>query len=117
MDIQANFEKAYWKLEPTLPDDKTDLTAATLRSIALNYIERKGPKPPETLLKSINKLKKRDDVVITKPFKGSAVVVMDKSVCSFALCSIDQRPNQIHASRTRETHDERKTNKILPPFI
>ena len=54
MDIQAAFEKAYWKLEPTLPDDKKDLAAATLRSIALNYIERKGPKPPKTLLKSIN---------------------------------------------------------------
>ena len=25
MDIQAAFEKAYWKLEPTLPDDKKDL--------------------------------------------------------------------------------------------
>ena len=29
----------------------------------------------------------------------------------------DQRPNQIHASRTRETHDERKTTKMLTPFI
>ena len=79
MDIQAAFEKAYWKLEPTLPDDKKDLAAATLRSIALNYIERKGLKPSKTLLKSINKLKKRDDIVITKPDKGSGVVVVDKS--------------------------------------
>ena len=50
MDIQAAFEKAYWKLEPTLPDDKKDLAAATLRSIALNYIERKGSRPPKTLI-------------------------------------------------------------------
>lgn len=80
MDIQAAFEKAYWKLEPTLPDDKKDLAAVTLRSIALNYIERKGPKPPKTLLKSINKLKKLDDIVINKPDKGSGVFVMNKSI-------------------------------------
>ena len=78
MDIQAAFEKAYWKLEPTLPEDKKDL-AATTATIALNCIERKGSKPPKTLVKSINKLKKRDDIVITKPDKGSGVVVMDKS--------------------------------------
>ena len=86
MDIQAAFEKAYWKLEPTLPDDKKDLATATLRWIAPNYIERKGPKPPKTLLKSINKLKKRDDIVITKPDKGSGVVVMDKSDYVRLLC-------------------------------
>ena len=49
-----------------------------LCSIALNYIQRKGPKPPLTLLKPIHQLKKRDDKVITKPDKGSGVVVMDK---------------------------------------
>ena len=43
------------------PDDKKNLAAATLRSIALSCIEKKGPKPPKTLLKSINKLKKRYD--------------------------------------------------------
>ena len=80
--------KAYWKLEFTLPNDKKDLAAATRRSIALNYIERKGTKPPKTLLKSINKLKKRDDIVITKPdnCKGSGVVVMDKSDYVRLLC-------------------------------
>ena len=66
--------------QPTLPDDKKDLAAVTLRSIALNYIERKGPKSPKTLLKSINKLKKLDDIVITKPDKGSGVFVMNKSI-------------------------------------
>ena len=89
MDIQAAFEKAYWKLEPTLPGDKKDLTAATLRSIArTDYIERKGPKPPKTLLKSTNKLKRRDpdDIVITKPGKGSGLVVMDKSEYLRLLC-------------------------------
>ena len=30
IDIQASFEKFYWKLERTLADDKKELTAATL---------------------------------------------------------------------------------------
>lgn len=71
--------KAYWQLEPTLCDDKKELAAATLRSIALNYIEHKGPRPPKALMRSINQLKKRDDIVIRKPDKGSGVVVMNKS--------------------------------------
>jgi len=82
MDIQAAFEKAYWKLEPTLPGNKKDLAAATLRSIApTDYIERKGPKPPKTLLKSTNELKRRYDIVITKPGKGSGLVVVDVRLC------------------------------------
>ena len=77
MEVQANFGKAYWKLESTLCDDKKELAAATLRSIALNYIERKGPEPPKALVRSINRMKKRDDIVISKPAKGSGVVIMD----------------------------------------
>ena len=112
MDIQAAFEKAYWKLEPTLPDDKKDLAAATLRSIALNYIERKGPKPPKRLLKSINKLKKQDDIVITKPDKGSGVVVMDKSDYVRLLCeaSINDQPNS-HQSDQRDPRREEDLQK------
>ena len=71
--------QAYWKLEPSLSDDKKDLAAATLRSIALNYIERKTPNPPKALLRSVNQLKIRDDIVITKPDKGSGVVIINKS--------------------------------------
>ena len=77
IDVKASFEKAYWKLEPNLSEDLRDLTASTLRSLALNYIHRKGPKPPKTLFKAIHQLKKRDDIVINKPDKGSGVV-MDK---------------------------------------
>ena len=77
-EVQASFEKAYWRLEPTLPEEKRELTAATLRSIALNYIERKGPRPPKALQRAIQ-LKRRDDIVITKPDKGSGIVVMDKT--------------------------------------
>ena len=77
--VKASFEKAYWRLEPNLPDDLKELSAATLRSIALNYIHRRGPKPPKSLHRAIHELKQREDVVITKPDKGSGVVVMDKS--------------------------------------
>ena len=56
-----------------------ELAAATLRSVALEYINRSGPKPPKALLQAIEDLKKCDDIVITKPDKGSGVVVKDKS--------------------------------------
>ena len=79
-EIHATFEKAYWKLEPNLNDsDAKELAAATLRSIALSYSERKGQSPPKAMPRAINQLKKRDDIVITKPDKGSGIVVMDKS--------------------------------------
>ena len=41
--------------------------------------DSEGPKPPKTLLPAIKQLKRRSDTVITKPDKGSGVVVMDKS--------------------------------------
>lgn len=56
MEIQVTFEKAYWKLEPKLSNDKKELAAVTLQPITLNYIERKSPKPPKTLVKSIQQL-------------------------------------------------------------
>ena len=79
IEVKASFQKAYWSLERSLSDEKRkELAATTLRSVALNYIERKGPRPPKALLVAIEELKRRDDIVITKPDKGSGVVVMDK---------------------------------------
>ena len=63
IEVKASFAKVYWKLKPHLPEDLRDLAASTLGFVALNYIHRKGPKPPRTLLKAIHQLKKRDDVV------------------------------------------------------
>ena len=53
--------------------------SSTLCSLALNYIERKGPKQPKALRTAIAQLKRRDDIIITKPDKGSGVVIMDKA--------------------------------------
>ena len=71
MDVKTSFEKAYWKLDPALPHEKKELAAATFRSVALNYIERKGPRPFKSLDKTVNELKQRNDIVITKPDKAS----------------------------------------------
>ena len=80
IEIKASFEKAYWDLERHLNSENSkELAAATLKSIALNYINHQGPSPPKQLLAAIKQLKRRDDIVITKPDKGSGVVVMDKS--------------------------------------
>ena len=67
IEVKATFEKAYCSLEGSFSDEKMkELAAATLRSVALNYIERKGPRPPKALLAAIKELKRRDDIVITK---------------------------------------------------
>ena len=81
IDVKGSFEKAYWSLAPHLNNDNLkELSVATLRSVALNYIERKSPKPPKTLLRTIEELKGRDNIaVITKPDKGSGVVVLEKT--------------------------------------
>ena len=74
----ASLEKAFWKFEPHIPEHLRNLTASTLRSVALNYIHWKGPKPSKTLLKAIHQLKQREDIIVTKPDKESGVVLMDK---------------------------------------
>ena len=38
----------------------------------------KSPSPPKSVVCALNKLNKRDDIVVTKPDKGSGVVIMDK---------------------------------------
>ena len=67
-------------MEPLLiSDSKKELARVTLRSVALNYIARLDPTPPRALLQGINNLKRSDVIVITKPYKGSCVVVTDKA--------------------------------------
>ena len=108
----------------------------TLRSIALNYIERKGPRPPKALVHSINQLKKRSDIVISKPDKGSGVVVMDKSdyVRLLSEASINDAtkfkpvdserprrrgrpPKHYHPLLEKEKHLDSVVRRILPKHI
>jgi len=74
-----------------LSDSKKDLACATLRYIALNYIVRRGPTPAKALLQPINNFKRRDDTVITKPDKGSGIMVMDKTDYQQLLCDASVR--------------------------
>ena len=47
IDVKASFEKTYWNLERHLSNDNSkELAAATLRSVALNYIQRKAHNLP-----------------------------------------------------------------------
>ena len=53
IEINASFEKAYWNLERHLNSENSkELAAATLRSVVLNYINRKGPSPLKVQLLS-----------------------------------------------------------------
>ena len=135
MEIKANFEKAYWQLEPTLCDKK-ELAAATLQSIALNYIECKGPRPPKALVRSINRLRKQDYIVIRPPDKGSGVVVMNKSdyvrllneafindKTKLKSVSLERPrtkgrlPKHYHPLLEREKHLDSVVRRILPKYI
>ena len=110
-EVLASFERTYRVLESNLVEEKKELTAATLRSIALNYIERKGPSPPRSLRRALGQLKKRDDIVVTKPDKGTGVVVMDKSQCTKLLkeASIDNK------EKFRSVSLERPKTRGRPP--
>ena len=110
-EVLASFERTYRVLEPNLVDEKNNLTAATLRSIALNYIERKGPSPPRSLRRALGQLRKRDDIVVTKPDKGTGVVVMDKSQYTKLLneASIDNK------EKFRSVNLERPKTRGRPP--
>ena len=79
LEIKANFEKAYWRLDPSLDENQKELATVTLRSIALNYMQRKGSTPPKTLLRAISRLRKQQDIVISRPDKGNGVIILDKS--------------------------------------
>ena len=79
IEIQASFEKAYWRLEPTLKDEQKNFAKTTLKSIALNYRASKSRKFPKLLKSALKQLKHNKNIVITKPDKGSVVVIMDKS--------------------------------------
>ena len=44
-----------------------------------NYIKRKGPIPPKSVLRAIGQLKRRNDIVITRLVKGSGLVTLDRT--------------------------------------
>ena len=96
--IQASFEKAYRRIEPSLEENDKELACSTLSSIALNYIQHSGPNPPKALVKALHGLKKRDDIIITKPDKGLGVVVVDKTdyIRLLSAASVDNTSKFIH---------------------
>ena len=103
--------------------------------IALNYIECKAPKPPKVLQRAVQQLKRRSDIVITKPDKGSSVVVMDradyvrlhdassKDTSKFVPVSKDRPkqkgrlPKYYHPLLEKEQQLESAVRKILPKSI
>ena len=100
VEIKASFEKAYWNLERHLPNENLwELEAATLRSVALEYIDRSSPKPPKALLQAVEDLKKRDDIVVTKPDKRSGVVVIVHCIVTSHLASIYERQSKYEESK------------------
>ena len=129
------FERVFWKLKLKLSEVNKELAAATLCSIAPSYVKQKGPTSPKSMLRAIGpssfpgslfspttkggeksevaigQLKKNEDIIITRPDKGSGVVVMVKSESVHLLkkASINDETKFVHISF------ERPSTKGRPP--
>ena len=88
-----------------------ELAVTTPRSVALNYIEQKIPRPPKALLVAIEELKRRDDIVIPKANKGSRVVERDKR--EYLRLLSDASVND--TSKFRAVPIEKPKSKVRPP--
>ena len=121
---------------PACVADIICITQITLRSIALNYAERRTPTAHKSLRRAIGQLRKRDDIVVTKPDKGTGVVVMEKSHYNTLLkeASVDNKENirsvsreqpktrgrptkHFHSLLQKEKQLERTVRNILPKDI
>ena len=67
--------------------------------------------PPKALLQAINNLKRRDEIVITKPDKGSGVVVMGKADYVRLLCDASVRDS----TKFTQCSTERQKARGRPP--
>ena len=114
----ASFEQLYWRIEPKLANSDTkDLTSTTLKSIALNYIKHKSATPPpKALLRAVNRLKKREDIVVTRPDKGSGVVILNKDmyVALLKKASIDDNTKFVPVSLEQPKRRGRPTKHYHP---
>ena len=61
-------------------------------SMSLNYFQRTSPSTAKTPVKLLDRLRKPEDIVVTKPDRGSGIVVMAKSehVRLLSATSIDE---------------------------
>ncbi|XP_068742485.1 uncharacterized protein [Montipora capricornis] len=116
-EVKASFEQLYWRIEPKLANSDTkDLTSTTLKSIALNYIKHKNATPPKALLRAVNRLKKREDIVVTRPDKGSGVVILNKDmyVALLKKASIDDNTKFVPVSLEQPKRRGRPTKHYHP---
>ena len=100
-------------------------------------MQRKGSTPPKILLRAISRLRKQQDIVISRSDKGSGVIILDKSqylellkkssvnlTDKFAPVSLERSktrgrpPKQYHPHLQREKDKVAwKIKKILPKSI
>ena len=84
--------------------------------MALDYINHKGLRPPKPLLKAVEELINRDDIVVTKPDNSSGVVVMEKSenLRLLSEASIKNRPaNLVQLIHRDPEQEELKPSEIF----
>ncbi|XP_068674388.1 uncharacterized protein [Montipora foliosa] len=116
-EVKESFEQLYWRIEPKLANSDTkDLTSTTLKSIALNYIKHKNATPQKAPLRAVNRLKKREDIVVTRPDKGSGVVILNKDmyVALLKKVSIDDNTKFVPVSVEQPKKRGRPTKHYHP---
>ena len=84
----------------------------------MNYIQCSTPKPPKALVKALGRWKKWDDIVITKPDKGSGIVVMDKFeyIRLLSAASIDNTSKFSYVDKQRPKQRGRPPKHFHPLF-
>ena len=101
-----------------MEENDEELASSTLRSIALNCIQRSSPNPTKALVKALNCLKKRNDIVITKPDKHSGVVVMEQTeyMRLLSAASVDNTSKFSHVDDRRPKTHGRPPKHYHPPL-
>ena len=105
LDIKASFEKAYWQTEPKLnTDNQKELTSATLKSIATDYIQPKGKGRPPKYYHPLLKKEKTISSVVHR--------ILPKKHCRYCLSRRIET-----GSSLRPPKDAQNTTRYASNFI
>ena len=109
--IQAEFELCWQQLQQATPwnDKKKEECKASLADIALQYgkakIDRTGFPLNKEHLRTIGKLRKNKDIVITRPDKGNGVVILKREEYVEKMLAILAQDNKFVRIGSVKEHD------------
>ena len=110
-DVFASFERGYWLLEDKISEDKRPFASSYLKSTALEYASKRMDFQPKALSRAIGQLRKQKDIIITKPDKGSGVVIMNKA----EYLELLKEASVYDTSKFKPVSDARPKSRGRPP--